>query len=168
MNIIMAVDEQWNIGIDNKLLTHLPSDLQRFKNITQGQVVVMGRATFDSLPVKPLPNRRNAIITSRPDSLPSDVSAYTSVEDFLVDKREFLENNFMTGYMPIVYVIGGGNLIKQLLPYCDRAFITKIHDTFTEANKSMPNLDNEGWRLILESAPMEEEGYTYSYCLYEK
>ena len=169
MNIIMAVDEQWNIGIDDKLLAYFPIDLQRFKNITEGQVIVMGRATFESLPVRPLPNRRNAVITSRPESLPSNVSAYTSIEDFLIDKREFLENNFITGYMPNIYLIGGGNLISQLLPYCNRAFITKIHHTFEEANKTMPNLDKDPeWKLILESAPIEEDGYTYSYCLYEK
>ena len=71
--------------------------------------------------------------------------------------------------MPNIYVVGGGNLISQLLPYCNRAFITKIHHTFEKANKAMPNLDeDQEWKLILESAPIEEDGYTYSYCLYEK
>lgn len=166
MNIIMAVDKEWNIGIDDKLLTALPTDLKRFKNITQGQIIVMGRNTYDSLPTKPLPKRLNVVITTHPEDLPDEVFSYTTVESFLEDIDKFLLSNFVIGWMPQIYVIGGGSLIRQLLPHCKQAYITKIDYVFEEANRSMPNLDKLEWFTTMKSDIFQENGYEYQYLLY--
>ena len=166
MNIILAVDNEWNIGIDDKLLAPLPTDLKRFKNITQGQIVVMGRNTYDSLPVKPLPKRLNVVITTRPESLPPDVFSYQSVEEFLDDIDKFLISNFVAGWLPQIYVIGGGDLVKQLLPHCRQAYITKIDYVFEDANRSIPNLEKLEWFVTMKSEIIEENGYEYQYLLY--
>lgn len=168
MDLIMAVDKEWNIGNDGKLLAHLPGDLQRFKNITSGHMVVMGRKTFESLPNGPLPNRFNVVITSHPEELPQGVFSYPSVEDFLEDLQQFFVNNFSVGWFPNVYVIGGGQLAEALLPYCNQAFITQIDHIF-EADTKMPNLDEDpNWTKILESETFEENGYSYKFLLYTK
>ena len=141
MDIIIAADKEWNIGKEGKLLANLPTDLKRFKKITEGHVIVMGRKTFDSLPNGPLPNRINVVITSRGDDLPEGVFNYNSVEALLEDLNQFILNNFATGWFPNFYVIGGGNLIEQMLPYCTQALVTKMNTVFQDADVKMPNLD---------------------------
>lgn len=169
MDIILAVDNNWNIGKDGELLLSIPADLERFKTITKGHLVVMGRKTFDSLPVKPLPDRHNIVITSHAEDLPEGVFSYPSVEAFFEDLNQFVLNNFIAGWFPNLYVIGGGNLVTQMLPYCEKALITKINHEFEGADVSIPNLDElEGWQLSIKSTDMEYEGYTFNYLLYTR
>ena len=166
MDLIMAVDKEWNVGNNGDLLVKLPTDLQRFKNITSGHIVVMGRKTFDSLPNGPLPNRYNVVITSHPEDLPDGVLWYNSIESFLEDLEKFFLNNFSIGWFPNIYVIGGGQLATQLLPYCKQAFITQIDHVF-EADTKIPNLDESpDWEKTIESDFIEENGFKYKFLLY--
>ena len=169
MDIIIAADKEWNIGKEGKLLANLPTDLKRFKKITEGHVIIMGRKTFDSLPNGPLPNRINVVITSRGDDLPEGVFNYNSVEALLEDLNQFILNNFATGWFPNFYVIGGGNLIEQMLPYCTQALVTKMNTVFEDADVKMPNLDElADWHPVLQATPIEEDGVEYQYYLYKK
>lgn len=169
MNLIMAVDNEWNIGKDDQLLTHISADLQRFKRLTEGQVVVMGRNTYESLPVKPLPDRMNIVITSKPETLPKEVIGYSSIKDFLEGVNDLLLQSFVVGWVPDIFVIGGGNLIEQLEGKCDKAFVTKIDHVFPEANKSMLDLDkSEKWKKVLEMPSLGENKFNFTYCLYVK
>ena len=167
MDIILAVDKNWGIGKEGKLLADLPADLARFKNLTMGQVVVMGRKTYDSLPVKPLPDRYNVVITSHADDLPKEVFTYPSIDAFLIDINKFMWNNFVKGWMPNIYVIGGGNLVEQLLPYCNLAYITKLNEDF-EADVFIPNLEELGWKEQLSTEMLEDNGHQYQFKLYQK
>lgn len=167
MDIILAVDKNWGIGKEGQLLASLPNDLQRFKNLTVGQIVVMGRKTFDSLPNGALSNRYNVVITTHAEDLPEGVYSYASIEEFLIDMNKFMWGNFLKGWIPNIYIIGGGKLVEQLLPYCERAFITKIDYEF-EADTFIPNLEEIGWQETLSSDPIEENGFTYQLKLYNK
>lgn len=167
LDIILAVDKNWGIGKEGKLLADLPMDLTRFKNLTVGQIVVMGRKTYESLPIKPLPDRYNVVITSHPEDLEEGVFAYPSIDSFLIDINKFMWDNFVKGWMPNIYVIGGANLVEQLLPYCHSAYITKIDEDF-EADVFIPNLEELGWKEQLSTEMLEENGYKYQFKLYQK
>lgn len=168
MDIILAVDKNWGIGKDGQLLASIPEDLERFKRITKGHVVVMGRKTFDSLPVKPLPDRHNVVITSHGNDLPDGIFSYPSVEAFIGDLNQFILNNFTLGWFPNVYVIGGASIVEQLMPYCQSALITKIDEEF-EADTHILNLDeSEEWVHSIVSGELHHEDLTFTYNLYKK
>lgn len=168
MDIILAVDKNWGIGKDGQLLASIPEDLKRFKRITKGHVVVMGRKTFDSLPIKPLPDRHNVVITSHGDDLPDGIFSYPSVEAFIEDLNQFILNNFTLGWFPNVYVIGGASIVEQLMPYCQSALITKIDEEF-EADTHILNLDeSEEWVHSIASGELHHEDLTFTYNLYKK
>lgn len=169
MDIILAVDKNWKIGRNGKLLLSIPADLERFKRITEGHLVVMGRKTFESLPIKPLPNRHNIVITSHGEDLPEGVYSYPSVEAFIEDLNQFMLNNFVLGWFPNVYVIGGANLVEQLLPYCQSALFTQIDYEFEDADVGIPNFDESSeWQKIIQSNELEYEGYKYIFSLYNR
>lgn len=156
MEIIVAVDENFGIGKDNNLLARISPDLKRLRNFTVGNIIVMGSKTYMSFPKRPLPDRENLVITRSPENYP-DVKCFTSVE-------EFLEYN-KTADKPI-FVLGGGQIYKQLLPYCDKAHITKILHSF-EADTFFPNLDeDEEWMIAEEGEVIETEQYPFKYVTY--
>jgi dihydrofolate reductase len=161
MNIIVAVDKNWAIGYQNKLLNSIPEDMKFFRETTTGNVVVMGRATFMTFPgPKALPNRVNIVLTKDESWSAPDVIAVHSIEELF----ELLKNYDSDS----VYVIGGSIVYDLLLPYCDTAYVTKVHaqpvsDTF------FPNLDTDPqWQLeeVLQSG--EENGIAYEMCLYKR
>jgi dihydrofolate reductase len=150
--IIVAVDENNGIGKDNKLLYHLPNDLKRFKELTTNQTILMGKNTWNSLPVKPLPNRRNIIL--------SDLE-----EDF------GKENFFRTIYDAVatvetekLFIVGGGMIYKQFINFADYLYVTKIHHTFN-ADTFFPKIDNR-WELISSETIIDK--INYSYLIYKK
>jgi len=168
MNLIVAVDENWGIGYEGDLLIKLSEDLKYFKRVTTGHVVVMGRVTFESLPgQKPLKNRTNVVLT-RHASSPlllgggkgevNDIIICHTVEevlDFCRDKETF--------------IIGGEQIYKLFIPYCKRAYITKIHSTF-KADKHLPKfVESSDWRLAEKSEVFyTEEGNGYQFLVYER
>ena len=163
MNIILAADRNWAIGKDNDLLIHLPGDLKYFKKMTTGKTVIMGRKTLESLPGgKPLPNRRNIILTRADDFQVSGAEVLNSIEDVLhLIKSGNIESDE-------AFVIGGADIYKQMMPYCDKFYITKI-EAELPADRYFVDLDEVDDLKITWTGPIEEyKGTKYQYVLYER
>ena len=157
MTVIVAADKNFAIGKDNGLLARLPEDMKFFKEKTIGNAVVMGSKTYMSFPKRPLPERENLVITSQPEKYP-EVKTFTSIEDFLAYAEKSEKE---------IYVCGGGLIYKELLPYCEKALITKI-DYIFEGDTFFPDIDKlPEWRLTEESEPVETNGYTIRFTTYE-
>jgi len=133
MNLIVAVDKNWSIGRNGKLLISIPEDMQLFRKETSNKVVVMGRKTLESFPNGlPLKNRTNIVITNDKSYNVKDAIICHSIEEALEEIKKYASND--------VYVIGGETIYRQLLPYCDVAHVTKI-DYEYDADTQFPNLD---------------------------
>lgn len=140
MNIIVAVDKNWGIGKDNKLLVSIPSDMKFFREETTNKVVVMGRKTLESFSNGlPLKRRINIVLTKDMNYKVKDAILVHSVEELLEQLKKYNSED--------VYVIGGDSIYRQLLPYCDVAHVTKI-DYAYEADSYFPNLDEmSDWKI---------------------
>lgn len=161
MNLIVAVDKNWGIGKDNKLLVSIPSDMKFFRQETTGKVVVMGRKTLESFPNGlPLKNRTNVVLTSDKNYQAKDAVIVHDMEELLEALKEYEQED--------IYVIGGGSVYKQMLEYCDVAHVTKIDFGF-EADTYFPNLDeDDAWEV---TATSEEQTYfdlEYAFVKYER
>lgn len=159
MEIIVAVDKNWGIGKDNKLLAHLPTDMKRFKRITSGNIVVMGRKTFESLG-KPLPNRLNIVLTR---------GLYKSYDNvlFINDVNTLLELAKFTDKK--IFVIGGAEIYKTLLDYCDKTYITIMNKTF-DSDAYFPNLYlHKDWQIQnIDKKTICENGVEYNFITFIK
>lgn len=161
MNLIAAVDQNWAIGNDNKLLVSIPKDMKFFREETTGKVVVLGRKTLETFPgKKPLKNRTNIILSKAVDYKVEDAIVVHSVEELLETLKAYKSED--------IYIIGGESIYRQLEPYCNVAHITKIDHSYA-ADAYFPNLDEiEGWMITAES---EEETYfdlEYQFVKYER
>ncbi|WHY36955.1 dihydrofolate reductase [Bacillus velezensis] len=158
ISFIFAMDENRLIGKDNDLPWHLPDDLAYFKKVTTGHTIVMGRKTFESIG-RPLPNRRNIVVTSRDESsFPGCITADSAEEVLkliLADEECF--------------VIGGAQLYSALFPYADRLYMTKIHHVF-EGDRFFPEFNEDEWELTSRKQGVKDEKnpYDYEYLVYEK
>lgn len=161
MNLIVAVDENWAIGKDNKLLVSIPSDMKFFRQTTTGKVVVMGRKTLESFPNGlPLKNRTNIILTRNPDYQVKDAVTVHSVPELLEELKKYDSQD--------VYVIGGSSVYQELLPYCDVAHVTKIFHGY-EADAHFPNLDEmQDWQVTGESEEQTYFDLEYQFVRYER
>lgn len=157
MNVIVAVDENWAIGKDGDQLVYLKEDLKRFRALTGGHTVILGRKTLATFPGgRPLKNRRNLILSRNPHFQAEGAEVFSSVEELVkqADKDAF--------------VIGGASVYEQLLPYCDTAYITKIHAAFP-ADTYFPDLDrSDQWQVAEESESLEQDGLSYHYVTYSR
>lgn len=159
---IAAVDADWGIGYNGELLERIPADMKFFKETTMNSVVIMGRKTWDSLPKKPLIDRDNIIITSKPQMN----YEYPAFVDFNKIKQILTNATSQRD----IYIIGGASIYKQLLPYCDKAYITKIYKSHENVDSYFPNLDqmeNE-WELIEKSSPANYKNFYYSFTTYQR
>ena len=161
MNLIVAVDKNWAIGKDNKLLVSIPADMKFFREVTTGNVVVMGRKTLESFPNGlPLKNRTNIVLTK-------DVN-YDGKGAIVVNSKEQLFEILKQYEQEEIFVIGGESIYKMLLPYCRTAHVTKIAFAY-EADTYFPNLDElSEWKL---SATSDEQTYfdlEYYFVKYER
>ena len=136
--IVVAVAQDGAIGRGGDLLWHLPADLKRFKALTTGHTILMGRKTFESLPKGALPNRRNVVISRYTSSLPG-AEVYPSIADAL-DALQSLDEE--------VYVIGGGEIYRQLLPSVERIYLTQVEAIYPDADTFFPELDMSQWREV--------------------
>ena len=161
MNLIVAVDKNWAIGKDNKLLVSIPSDMKFFRETTTGKVVVMGRKTLESFPNGlPLKNRTNIVLTRNRDYQVKDAIVVHSVPELLVKLDKYSSED--------VYVIGGDSVYQELLPYCDVAHVTKINHVYA-ADSWFPNLDETGeWEITGESEEQTYFDLEYMFVRYEK
>lgn len=138
ISIIAAVAKNRAIGYKNKLIYWLPDDLKRFKQLTTGNTIIMGRKTFESLPKGALPNRRNVVVSRTVDNLPG-CEVYASLDDALKHCQDDAH----------VYVIGGASIYEQALSVADRLCLTEIEDTPAEADVFFPEYAKEwkeAWR----------------------
>ncbi|MBE7176626.1 MAG: dihydrofolate reductase [Mucilaginibacter polytrichastri] len=157
ISLIVAAARNNAIGKDNRLLWHLPADLQHFKKITSGHTIIMGRRTFDSIG-KPLPNRRNIIITrSLHGILGGEISSsLPAALSMCADEQE-------------VFVIGGGEIYREALPLADRIYLTRV-EAEPEADVFFPELNPDEWQEISCEAhkPDEKNTLAYTFITLEK
>ncbi len=160
MDLIVAVDEKWGIGKDGQLLVRLSEDMKRFRKMTVGNVVIMGRKTVQTFPQqRPLPQRRNIIMTHNTQYVCPGAEVCHNIQEVLrkVEKERKKQ----------IFVIGGGTIYKQFLPYCERAYVTKIYQTFV-ADTYFKNLDEDyHWKLVAQEPLQEEKGIGYAFLTYE-
>jgi dihydrofolate reductase len=159
ISIIVAVSEDWGIGKDNELLWHISEDLKRFKKLTFGNTVIMGKKTWESLPRRPLPGRKNIVLTDVPmECFDCSVTAY-SIEDAL-GKCEKGEE---------IFVIGGGSVYQQFMAVADRLYITHVHRK-APADIYFPEIDPDIWKVIEkeEFIATQSDGISYTYVIYER
>ena len=161
MNLIAAADLNWGIGKDGGLLISLPGDMKYFKEKTSGKVVIMGRATLESLPGgKPLPNRTNIVLTTNKDFEREGCIIVHDMDELAAACRDYAPDDIM--------VIGGEQIYMQLIRQCDKLYITKILEEF-EADKHLMNADRmKSFELVSESDVMEEKGVQYQFLVYQK
>jgi dihydrofolate reductase len=159
ISIIVAVSENMGIGKDNGLLWHIPEDLKRFRRLTYGNTIIMGKKTWESLPVRPLPGRKNIVLTDLPhECIECSVTAY-SIEDALSKCDSEKE----------IFVIGGGSVYSQFLPLVDRLYITHVHQE-APADVYFPEIDREIWKVIEEEefSASDTTPVPYTYIVYER
>jgi dihydrofolate reductase len=157
ISIIVAIDQNNAIGCNNRLLCHLPNDLRYFKRITSGHPVVMGWNTYNSLPVKPLPNRKNIVICDLPNVSAPGCILVSSIEDACAQCSDAEE----------YFVIGGAQVYRQMMPLSQKLYITRIHHAF-EADVWFPEINADEWQQesVEWNAPDEKHPYAYSFEVY--
>ena len=160
MNLIVAVDENWGIGAKNDLLYSLKQDMAFFRETTLDKVVVMGRNTLESFPGgNPLKRRVNICVNNEVGFSREGVIVVGSLQELFNTLEEYNTDE--------VFVIGGASIYRQMLPYCKYAYITKIEDS-KPAEVFFPNLDeNPDWNIATIGEPLEEDGTTFRFCIYE-
>ena len=152
INIIVAIAENRAIGFENKLLYWLPNDLKRFKSLTTGRTIIMGRKTFESLPKGALPNRRN-IVLSRQDIKFPGAESFSSLEAALAQCQADEE----------VFIIGGASVYQEALPLADKLCITLIDDTPEQADAFFPEIDPTVWQVVSSETHAKDEKHHQSY-----
>lgn len=161
MDIIVAVDEKWGIGKDGGLLQRISADMKNFRQKTTGNVLVMGRKTLESFPnQKPLPNRVNIVLTNNRSYEAEGVVLCHGIDALPEVLKAYPEQQ--------IFVAGGGSIYAQLLPQCERAYVTKIYNTY-EADTVFPDLDEHpDWELAEKGEMQEENGVKFSFDVYQK
>jgi dihydrofolate reductase len=159
ISIIVAIAENYAIGKNNDLLWHIPEDLKRFKRITTGHKIIMGKKTYLSLPVRPLHKRENIVITDCPADVFEGCTVVYSVVEAMGKCNPFEEN----------FIIGGASVYKQFLPCTDRLYLTWVHKEF-EGDVFFPPIDFAEWQIVSqEDFPADTQlGFAYSYKVYDR
>ncbi len=163
MKAIVAVDRNWGIGLKGKLLIQIPADQKFFREVTTGQVVVMGRKTLESLPGgAPLKNRINVVMTRGGVSLPDEVEAVHSIDELKTVLAGYEEGGGADDPKDKpreIYCIGGAEVYRQLLPMCDECYVTKVDESY-EADAFFPDLDEDPeWELVCDGSEKDEQTY---------
>ena len=146
ISLIVAVAEDGAIGDKGNLLWHLSSDLKRFKAITTGYTIIMGRKTYDSLPNGALPNRRNIVISRQLKSL-KDAEVYSDIDEALK----------ATSDEDIVYIIGGGEIYKKTFPRAEELHLTLVHKSYPEAETRFPEWKLTDWNILKQERIGQDE-----------
>ena len=155
VTLIAAIDENRVLGKDNQLIWHLPEDLKRFKRLTTGHAIIMGRKTFESLP-KALPNRHNIVVTRNQDYSPHGITLCHSIEAAIESAKEDEQP----------FIIGGGQIYEEGLKFASVIELTKIHDQF-EGDVFFPKIDMKKWAKVKEER-IEHTDFDYSFITYKK
>jgi dihydrofolate reductase len=157
ITLIAAASENHTLGKDNQLIWYIPEDLKRFKRLTQGHAVIMGRKTFESLP-KALPNRKNIILTHNPNYRAEGGVVVHSIEEALKAAADD----------PQPFIIGGGEIYSLFLPIAQTIELTRVHAMF-DGDAFFPNLNPDQWEIVQEEnfPATEDLSYAYSYITYK-
>ena len=150
--IIAAIAENGAIGLDGKLLYWLPADLRRFKALTTGHTIIMGRKTFESLPKGALPNRRNVVLSrSKRDFFGAETFATLAkaLNSCSADED--------------TYIIGGASVYAEAFPFADRLYLTEVHDTPKEADAFFPDFDRNKWQVAFREEHLPDEKHAQSF-----
>ncbi len=159
LSIIVAVDENNGIGYRNQLPWRLSNDLKRFKQLTTGNVVVMGRKTWESLPKKPLPERINVVLTRNSIDLPVGVQVFSSVKEFI-----------QQDYSPkTIFIIGGAEIYRQFFPLASTLYLTRVHGKF-ETDTHLEGFIPDEWELIssLPNPQTEKDSCPYTFEVFRR
>ncbi len=161
MNLIVAVDKNWAIGSKGKLLVSIPGDQKLFREETMGKVIVMGRKTMESLPGgKPLPGRTNVVLTRKDDYTKKGAVIFHGVPETLSFLEQFPDED--------IFIIGGEEIYREFLPYCDTAHVTWIDYSY-EADTHFPNLDQDpDWHVTAESDEQTYFNLCYEFRKYQR
>lgn len=156
---IAAVAEDRALGKNNDLLWHLPNDFKRFKQLTTGHYIIMGRKTLESFP-KLLPNRTHVVVSRQKNYQPEGVLVVANLQEALEQCKG----------QEKVYVIGGGQIYQQSLPLCTHLEITLVHAPFHDAEVHFPEIDENQWKLTFkEFHPKDDKhAYDFTYLTYER
>ena len=162
MDMIVAVDENWRIGINGGMLTSIPEDMKFFRTMTKDSVVVMGRKTLESFPGgKPLKNRVNIVLTKNSAYNPEALVTVGDFDRLFDELKKYPDKK--------VFCIGGDSIYHAMLPYCKKAYVTKIYKNLGKADSFFPNLDeNPRWQLTEQSETKQWEGMDFAFCTYKK
>lgn len=152
ITIISAIAENGAIGLNGKLLYWLPADLRRFKALTTGHIIIMGRKTFESLPKGALPNRRNVVLSRSKKDFPG-AETFASLNDALAGCSAEED----------IYIIGGASVYAEALPLADRLCLTEVHDTPKEADAFFPDFDHNEWEVAFREAHEPDEKHAQSF-----
>jgi len=160
LSIIAAVAQNNAIGNENKLLYWLPNDLKRFKALTTGHTIIMGRRTFESLPKGALPNRRNIVLSRQAGIMFEGAECFGSLNEALEQCRPEEE----------IYIMGGSSVYRQALPLANRLYITHVEDTPPYADAYFPAINPEEWKETKRDAhPVDEKHlFPYTFIDYER
>ncbi len=159
LTILVAKSENNVIGNDNELIWHLPNDLKRFKQLTTGHPIIMGRKTYESIG-KPLPNRTNIVITRNREWNPEGVLVVNSLTEAIEKGRELDAE---------IYIIGGGNIYEQAMDWADVLEVTEVHQSF-EGDTKFPEIDLKIWKEVFrENFKKDEKNeFDYSFVTYKR
>ena len=138
ISLIVALDEKGGIGKDNRLPWHINSDLKRFKSITMGHHLIMGRKTYETID-KPLPGRTTIIVTRNPNYHPDGCISVKSIEEALSVAKRNHESE--------VFIIGGGEIFRQSIDMADKIYLTNIH-TVVNADTYFPEIEARSWKMV--------------------
>ncbi len=160
MKLIVAVDKNWAIGKNNRMMWSIPADLKFFRDTTKGSVVIMGRKTLESLPQgQPLTGRVNIVLTRNPDYRVRGAVVVHSAEEAVKEAEKYDRE---------IYVIGGESIYRKMLPLCDLAYVTKIDHAY-DADTYFPDLDQDGeWQMTKISEEQTCFDLEYYFTVYER
>ncbi len=153
LSIIVAIAENNAIGKDNDLIWYISKDLKRFKKLTTGHTILMGRKTYESLPNGALPNRENIVITHDESLHYPKCTMLNSVERAIEKYAKSKDE---------IFVIGGGSIYEKLLPYTHKIYLTKVHESF-DADIFFPQLNEKEWKVLHKENHKKSENNEYDY-----
>lgn len=162
ISAIVAVDENNGIGFNGQLLEKIPEDMEHFKELTTDNIVVMGRKTWDSLPNSPLPDRLNIVLSRyylTPACEHTICMTLESLKYVINNKDRFSED---------IFIIGGGQIYKELLPLCDRVYVTKIFKSHNNVDTYFPTLEQKEWEITHQSEILTYNNLQYQFLTYDR
>ena len=160
IKILVACDENRVIGKDNQLIWHLPADLKRFKSLTTGHVILMGRKTYESIG-KPLPNRTTIVITRQTDFQAEGTITAHSVDEAILKAKSLSRED--------IFIVGGAEIYTLSLALADQILLTQLHDIF-EGDAYFPEISAETWEIVARERGLTDEKnpFQYSFITYQK